>query len=344
MTTTYEAAMPQLLRGGQLDRASARALMAELVRGDLGAARVAAVLTALAARPVGAEELIGFASVLRERARRVQVSGDTLDTCGTGGSGLSTANTSTMAAFVLAAAGVAVTKHGNRKSSGRCGSVDVLEALGIRVEVGPEQAPALLAGHSLALLFAPLYHPAVGMVMPVRRELGFRTVFNLLGPLANPAGASHQLLGVSDADAAPHMAAALAGLGVRRAMVVRGDDGLDELSLAAPSTIWHVEAGQDVRIERIDLVSLGLTPVQPDALLGGDPAFNAALLQAVLRGDERGAHAEHVALNAGAGLVLMGRAATLAEGVAQARTLLHDGAGWRALERYRDASQDLEAA
>ena len=344
MTTTYDQAMPQLLRGGQLDRSSARALMAELVRGDLGAARVAAVLTALAARPVGAEELIGFASVLRERARRVQVQGDTLDTCGTGGSGLSTANTSTMAAFVLAAAGVAVTKHGNRKSSGRCGSVDVLEAVGIRVEIGPELAPSLLAAHNLAFLFAPLYHPAVGMVMPVRRELGFRTVFNLLGPLANPAGASHQLLGVSDADAAPHMAAALAGLGVLRAMVVRGDDGLDELSLAAPSTIWHVAAGEAVRVERVEPEALGLSRVAPEALAGGDPSYNAALLQAVLRGQERGAHAEHVALNAGAGLQLMGRAATLAEGVAKARALLHDGAGWRALEAYRAATLAVEAA
>lgn len=346
-TATYEALMPKLLAREALDEAQARRLMAEVVRGDLGAARIAAVLTALACREVDGAELAGFAAVLRERAHHVPVQGMRLDTCGTGGSGLSTANTSSMSAFVLAAAGVPVTKHGNRKSSGRCGSIDVLERLGVHVEIGPQKAAALLAAHGVVFLFAPLFHPAIGMVMPVRRELGFRTVFNLLGPLANPAAATHQVLGVSDAAAAPHMAGALLGLGVQRAIVVRGDDGLDELSLSAPSTLWHADAADPAgtpRVERVTPEDVGLQRAPAAAVAGGDPAENAAIFEAVLSGADRGPHADHVALNAGAGLLVTGRAASLREGVEQARALLHAGAAWTRFCAYRDATQALAEA
>lgn len=338
----YDTLMPKLLAGDELDEQQARALMADVVRGDLGHARIAAILTALRCRPVGADELVGFARVLRERAHRVEVAGESLDTCGTGGSGLSTANTSTMAAFVLAAAGVRVTKHGNRKSSGRCGSVDVLERLGVHVEIGPQKALQLLDAHNVVFLFAPLFHPAVGMVMPVRRELGFRTVFNLLGPLANPASATHQVLGVSDPDAAPHMARALLGLGIRRAMVVRGDDGLDEISLCAPSTVWHVDGAKgDLVRERVTPEMLGVSRAESDAVAGGDPETNARLFEAVLAGSERGPHADHVALNAGAGLAVTGHAASLAEGVQKALAILHGGQALEVLHAYRDASRAL---
>ena len=334
----YERLMPQLLAGGFLSQRDARALMAELVRGDLGSARIAAVLTALATRPLQGAELAGFASLLRQQARRVDIVGDTLDTCGTGGSGLSTPNTSTMSAFVLAAAKVPVTKHGNRKSSGRCGSVDVLERLGARVAVGPAAAPLLLEATGIVFLFAPLFHPAVGMVMPVRRELGFRTVFNLIGPLSNPAAAAFAVLGVSDARAAAAMAEALAGLGVKRALVVHGDEGLDELSVSGPSTLWPVEAGVVGAAERVTPEDVGLCRAPLAAVEGGDAQRNVELLRAVLQGRDRGAVADLVAINAGAGLLVAGKVASLSEGVARAQALLADGAPWDIVEAYVAAS------
>ncbi len=341
----HDALIGALMREEAPNRVVARAWMAALIAGELGPVRIAAALTALALRPPSAEALIGGAEVLREHTKRLPISPDLaatcLDTCGTGGSGLRTINTSTMVAFLVAAAGVPVTKHGNRKSSGHCGSVDVLEALGVRVDLTPSQGAALLASHGVSVMFAPIHHPAVGAVMPVRRELGFRTIFNLLGPLANPAGAGLQLLGVGDAAAAPAMASALAGLCVQRALVVRGDDGLDELTLTGPSTAIAVEAGRVVGTTRWQPQDFGLAQCPAEALRGGDAAANATTFEAVLAGQRRGPHADLVALNAGAALWLARRADHLGDGVAQARALLADGAGWRRFCAYRDATQQV---
>ncbi len=341
----HDALMGSLMRDGAPTRAVARAWMSTLIAGELSQVRVAAALTALAMRPPTAEALIGCAEVLRAHARRLPIApalaATCLDTCGTGGSGLRTVNTSTMVAFLLAAAGVPVTKHGNRKSSGHCGSVDVLEALGVRADLTPEQGAALLAGHGVSVMFAPMHHPAVGAVMPVRRELGFRTIFNLLGPLGNPAGAGMQLLGVADALAAPAMAEALAGLGVQRALVVRGDDGLDELTLTGPTTAIMVEAGRVVETTRWDPREVGLSTCSAEAMRGGDATANALTFEAVLSGVRRGPHADLVALNAGAALWLARRAGDLAEGVVQAQALLANGEGWRRFCAYRDASRQV---
>lgn len=344
MTASYDTAMPRLLAGQTLDRAAASALMADIMVGDVSHPRIAAVLTALAVRGETADELTGFAAVMRDRARRVPFTAPPgealLDTCGTGGSGLDTANTSTMAAFVLAAAGVRVAKHGNRSSSGRCGSMDVLERLGVHIEIGPEQAAALLTSQGVAFLFAPLYHPAVGFVMPVRRDLGFRTVFNFLGPLCNPAFATHQVLGVSDPQRAELMAKALADLGSERVMVVHGDDGLDEFTLSASSTVWHVAEGQ-VHIERVTPSDVGLPHAELAAFQGGSPEDNEAIFTTVLQGNNTGAHRDHLALNAAAGLVVTGKVASLREGVCQALELIESGAAWRSFESYRMATQSL---
>ncbi len=343
MTHSYQHAMPKLLAGQTLSRDEARALMADIMVGDVSHPRIAAVLTALAMRGEHADELAGFATVMRERARRVpftrQAGVPLLDTCGTGGSGLDTANTSTMAAFVLAAAGVTVAKHGNRSSSGRCGSMDVLEAMGVRIEVGPEEAAGLLATQGVAFLFAPLFHPAVGFVMPVRRDLGFRTVFNFLGPLCNPAMATHQVLGVSDPTHAERMAHALCELGSERVMVVHGSDGLDELTLQGPSRVWHVTRGE-VQATEITPESVGLDRRPLRDFAGGGPAENAAIFEAVLRGDEvreGAAHGAHVALNAAAGLLVCGSVTSLEEGVVAARDILASGAAWERFVALRQA-------
>ena len=345
MTSSYDHAMPILIAGNALDRGAARALMADIMVGEVSHARIAAVLTALALRGETADELVGFAAVMRDQARRVPFTpapGEALlDTCGTGGSGLDTANTSTMAAFVLAAGGVRVAKHGNRSSSGRCGSMDVLQRMGVHIEIGPEDAATLLRTEGVAFLFAPLYHPAVGFVMPVRRDLGFRTVFNFLGPLCNPAFATHQVLGVSDPRRAELMAQALANLGSERVMVVHGDDGLDELTLSAESTVWLVADGA-VEVMRVTPESVGLARAELAAFRGGGPAENQAIFESVLQGFDQGPHRDHLAFNAAAGLVVTGRAETLESGVRSALALIESGAAWRSFESYRAATVALK--
>jgi anthranilate phosphoribosyltransferase len=338
--SAFAESMARLLRGEDLPRAQAEQVMDDCMGGALEAPQIAALLTALAAKGVRSAELAGFAAAMRRAATPVRSGGGLVDTCGTGGSGLPTTNTSTLCAFVLAAAGVPVAKHGNRASSGRCGSMDVLEELGVAIELGPEQAEELLADQGIAFLFAPLYHPAMRHVAPVRRSLGFRTVFNFLGPLCNPAGARRQLLGVSDPSMAPRMARALAGLDSERVLVVWGEDGLDELSLGAPTRTWELVDGELLE-GRLTPEELGLEPVPFEALAGGGRADNARLFRAILAGKERGPRADHLALNAGAALVVAGRAGDVAEGIEQARELVASGAVLARFEAYREASRAL---
>lgn len=343
MTTAYQAAMTRLRAGSPLTGAEATAAMDMLMTGAAEPAQAAALLTALAMRGITAPELTAMARAMRAHARRVEVQGPLLDTCGTGGSGLETANTSTMVAFVAAAAGVKVAKHGNRASSGRCGSADVLEALGVRLEVGPEEAASLLERLGVACLMAPLYHPAVRHVVPVRRALGFRTVFNLLGPLCNPAGTGLHLMGVSDREAAPLMAETLGALGATRAMLVRGEDGLDELTLTGPTRIWELRDGR-VTERLFQLDEVGLAPVPFEAIAGGDKAQNTRLFMELLSGRERGPRGQHLRLNAGAALHVAGRADTIAEGYALADALIASGAALTRFEDYRDATARRQEA
>jgi anthranilate phosphoribosyltransferase len=267
--------------------------------------------------------------VLRIPHRRATV----VDTCGTGGDGKGTFNISTAAALVAAAAGVAVAKHGNRSVSSRSGSADVLAALGVDIETTPENAGRAIDTIGIAFLFAPKLHPAMREVMPVRRELGVRTVFNVLGPLTNPAGASRQVMGVYAPELVEVIGKVLADLGSEHALVVHGEDGLDEITLSAPTRVAEVRHGS-VTLRTLKPGDFGLEPVPVEALLGAEPAHNAALLRDVL-GGRPGPLADVTALNAGAAIHVAGLAADLAEGLAAARAAIASGAAAAKLEELR---------
>lgn len=323
----FRAVVGRLGRGGVLEEEVAGRAMGQIMEGGVPPALVAGFLMALRARGETVDEIVGCARAIRARAARFPAGApQLLDTCGTGGDGAGTFNVSTAAAFVAAGAGVPVAKHGNRAVSSRTGSADVLEALGVEVGMaGPEAAGALDAA-GLTFLFAPTFHAAMRHAAPVRRELGVRTVFNLLGPLCNPAGADAQLVGVFDGELVRPLAEALGRLGARRAMVVHGLDGLDELTVTAPSRVAEWD-GERVREYTVDPADLGLAIREPEELAGGDAAANASILRAVLDpAGPDGACRDIVLLNAAAALVVAGRAATLADGLECARDAIGSGA------------------
>jgi anthranilate phosphoribosyltransferase len=326
------------LDGGELER-----FLGEVMDGRCDPVEVAAVLVALRAKGETPNEVAAAARAMRARALGVPVADPerAVDTCGTGGDGSETLNISTAAALVAAAAGVPIAKHGNRSVSSRCGSADVLEAAGMSLELGPDALARLHDEIGIAFLFAPRLHPAMASVMPVRRILRVRTVFNLLGPLTNPAGVRRQVVGVWGREVQPLVAGAIAELGARHALVVHSDDGLDELSVAAPTTVVEVRDGVVVGSWRVEPVELGLEAGDPESLRGGSVAENAARLRSILDGGERSAAAEAVALNAAAALYVGGIVAGLAEGVVMARELLRSGAAGERLRRLVQRSQEL---
>ena len=333
------AALARLLEGRPLEPVAAEALMDAVMQGGVPPARLAALLTALRIVGVDAPVLAAFARAIRGHMVPVESEGVVLDTCGTGGSGLSTPNTSTLAAFVLASAGVRVAKHGNRASSGRCGSADLLEAVGVPLRLPASARARLLSDQGVVFLFAPDHHPAFRHVGPTRKALGFRTVFNVLGPLCNPAGARRQLLGVSDPGLAPVMAAALRALGSDRVLVVHGEDGLDEATLTAPTRFWRVD-GDAVVEGRLTPESLGLERAAPADLEGGEVGDNVRIFESVLAG-EGGPISDLVALNAGLALWVAGQAGDAASGVALAQRQLRSGDAGRTFAAYRDAARSL---
>jgi anthranilate phosphoribosyltransferase len=288
------------------------------------------------------EELTGFATVMRERVLRVEAPAGAMDIVGTGGDGSGTFNISTTSAFVVAAAGVPVAKHGNRAITSRSGSADVLDALGIRIDHDADSAAAALRSLGFAFLFAPAFHPAMRHAGPTRREIGVRTAFNLLGPVTNPAGARRQLVGVGDPAAAPKLAEVLRLLGTDRSLVVHGA-GVDELPLDGSGVIHDVTPDGVLRRE-VDVAALGLAPAPTSRLAGGSPAENAALVDAVLAGTERGPRRDVVLLNAGAAFIAAGRAMDLAEGIAQATAVLDSGAATRLVARLRAERLAADAA
>ncbi len=331
-------ALKRIVDGDTLDRSSARGVMHAILNARSSPAQLAGLLSALAVRGVTVEELVGFVETMRASAEGAPLGPGLADTCGTGGSGMTTVNTSTIVAFILAAAGVKVAKHGNRASSGKCGSADVLEALGIGIDIGPATAAKALRETNFAFLFAPRYHPAMKHVMAVRRELGFRTVFNLLGPLCNPAHPARQLVGVSDPEAAPLMAACLNELGVERALVVHGYDGLDEFTLCASTEIFEVKNG---RIERriYEPEMAGLERVPFAAIEGGDVGRNQVLFFDILGGKEDSPRVDSILLNAGAGLYVNDYAPTIREGVELARAILRSKEPMKKFLAYRRISK-----
>lgn len=317
-----------------LSAAEARQAMLAILEGEATTAQIAAFLAALRTKGETAEELRGFALAMREKAARVEhgITGEPiLDTCGTGGDGGRTFNVSTAVAFVVAGAGVRVAKHGNRSLSSRCGSADVLEALGVNISMTPQQASLALRQVGICFLFAPAMHPAIRYAQPARAELKIRTVFNLLGPLANPAGATVQLIGAPSTAAAELMAEALLGLDVEAALLVHGHDGLDEITLTGPTCAWEI-MGSRLRRLTLEPADFGLGEAPLQAIAGEDPASNAAILKAVLHG-ESGPRRDVVLANAAAALVIAGRARSWREGVALAADAIDSGQAWRKLEQ-----------
>jgi anthranilate phosphoribosyltransferase len=318
------AAAVELAAGGAaLPEPLAEAAMEELMDGAAPPSQVAALLAMLRVRGETAEELAAFARVMRARAIRVEAPEDAIDMCGTGADGAGTFNVSTVAAFVAAGAGVPVAKHGNRAVTSRCGSADLVEALGIPLDPGPEAVAVSIRETGFGFIFAPAYHPAMKHAMPIRRELPMRTAFNLLGPLSSPAGVRRQLLGVADAGLLELIAGALARLDVARALVVHGADGLDELSLAGPSRALLVEGGS-IRETTVDGSVFGLARASAGALGGGDAQLNSAIALSVL-GGEPGPARDVVLLNAGAGIFVAGRVKDIGEGVAAAADSIDSG-------------------
>jgi anthranilate phosphoribosyltransferase len=316
-------------------------VLAEIMHGQVSETQIAGFLIALRTKGETVEELTGLARTMRELAAHVPVDRhDLLDTAGTGG-GRGTFNVSTTAALIAAGAGCAVAKHGNRSATSRSGSADLLEALGARIDLGPEGVAACIAEAGFGFMFAPAHHQATRFVVPVRRELAVRTIFNFLGPLTNPAGARRQLIGVSDPVFLPTIAGALARLGVDRALVVSSEDGLDEISIAAATTVIEVN-GEDLTRYTLTPRDVGLEPADPageEAALfaGGNPEENAEVTRAILRG-EPGARSDLATINAGAAIYVAAGADSIAEGVVAAREALVDGAAADALERFVRAS------
>ena len=314
------------------------AVLSEIMHGEVSEIQIAAFLIALRTKGETVAELTGLARTMRELAAHVPTGrADLLDTAGTGG-GTSTFNVSTTAALIAAGAGCAVAKHGNRSATSRSGSADLLEALGARIDLDPEGVAACIAEAGFGFMFAPAHHQATRFVIPVRRELAVRTIFNLLGPLTNPAGAARQLIGVSDPAYLQLMAGALAALGVDRAVLVAGEDGLDEVSASAPTRVVEVN-GQEISSYVLHPQDVGIEPsAEAGGVAGGTPQENAQVTTAILQSGP-GAPGEELALiNAGAAIYAAGAAATIAEGVLAAREAVADGRAGQALAGYVAAS------
>jgi len=316
-----------------LTREEAASVMKAIMTGEATPAQVGAILTALSMKGAGSGELAGFAGAMREFARPFPhgLTGPCIDTCGTGGDESGTFNVSTAAAFVVAGAGLPVVKHGNRSVTSRCGSADVLTTLGARLEIPPEGMAGVLRSTGIAFLYAPLYHPAMKRVAGIRQELGLKTIFNLLGPLTNPAGARFQLLGVYRPDVVVPMAGVLQLLGAERAMVVHGG-GLDEITTTGPTRVAEVGAG-GIREYRIEPGDFGIPLSDMSDLRGGDAAENARILREVLSG-EHGAARDAVLLNAGAAISLGGPARSMAGGISLAEEAIDSGTAIEKLESF----------
>ena len=330
-----KAFLAKVLKGERLTEEEAGGAMATIMAGEATPAQIGALLAALAVRGETEDEVVGFARVMRERAVPLRARG-AVDTCGTGGDGAGTFNISTVASLVVAACGVPVAKHGNRSASGSCGSADVLEALGLRIDAPAETVQRSLDEAGWAFLFAPGFHAATRHAVGPRKELGVRTAFNLLGPLTNPARPEAQVVGVPRPELTGFVARCLQRLGVRRAWVVHGS-GLDELSLCGPTMVAAFDE-KGVRTFTVTPEEAGLAPCAPETLRGGDAADSARIAGEVL-GGARGPRRDVVVLNAAAALVVAGRAEGLREGAAQAARAIDEGAAARLLERVREISR-----
>ena len=336
-------AINAVCRGEVLEEDHAARVLREVMEGRSSPEETAGFLIALRTRGETAGEIAGLARTMRDLATRVEVGIDgLLDTAGTGG-GTPTFNVSTTAAFVAAGAGCAVAKHGNRSATSQSGSADVLEALGARIDLGPEQVADCIETVGFGFMFAPQHHAAMKHVVPIRKALGVRTIFNLLGPLTNPAGAPHQVIGVSDGPFLEHMAMALARLGGRSALVVSSEDGLDEISISAPTRVVELRDGK-VETYSVTPEELGVDRAPIEGIGAGPPEENARITRAVLSGEDTGAARSLTLVNAGAAIYAAGGAETLPAGTRAAAEAIDSGAANDVLERFVARTQELGGA
>jgi len=341
---SWPGVMSRLLAGSSLSEDESAVVMGQVLEGAATPAQIAGLLVALRAKGETVTEMAGLVRAMLDHAEPLSLDGDPVDVVGTGGDRSASINVSTLAALIAAGAGVVVCKHGNRAASSSVGTADVLEALGVAVDLGSAGVARCVVEAGMGFCFAPRFHPAMRHAGPVRRELGVPTIFNFLGPLANPAHVRRQLVGVSEPAAAPKMAEVLARNGSRRAMVMYADDGLDELSVTAPSTVLEVTAGDppgggyEVRSWRLDATELGFPRSTMAELRGGDAAFNAMVIRQVLEG-ERSARRDIGVLNAAAALVVAGRAADLPRGVSMAEESVDTGRALAVLHALVRVSQ-----
>ena len=326
----------KLVKRESLSEAEAAAAFETIMRGDATPVQIAGFMVALRMKGETVEELTGFARTARALATPIEVDGALLDTCGTGGDGLATFNISTLAAIVAAACGVRVAKHGNRAASSLCGSADVLEKLGVKIDLAPEGVARCIDEVGIGFLFAPVFHPSFRFAGVPRRELGLRTVFNVLGPLCNPAGAKYQALGVADGAMAAKMAEVLMRLGVERAIVFHASDGMDELSVASPSSVIEIDGRR--KEYQLDPAELGLRKAPLDAMRGGGPDDNARLAREVL-GGAKGPKRDVVLLNASAALRAAGLAKDWKDGLGLAADAIDSGRAGEVLDRWARISQ-----
>ena len=329
----------EIIADGRLSFDDAAAVMGEIMDGLPTPAQFGAFVAALSVRGETSEEIAGMATVMRARARTVDAGGDLVDTCGTGGDEQNTYNISTAAAFVVAGAGGKVAKHGNRAATSLSGSADVLEALGVKIDLPPQAVAECIRRAGVGFMFAQTYHPAMKFAAPLRREIGIRTVFNVLGPLTNPTGAKRQVLGVGRADLVGTMAEVLARLGAERALVVHGKEGLDELSISGPTLVADARDGQVSRYE-IEPGDVGLKLSPIEAIAGGDPEQNAAIITSVLNGEE-GPRRDVLLINAGAGIFAAGLTPDIADGVRLAAESIDSGRARAALESLVELSNQV---
>ena len=309
----------------------AEEVMDEIMSGQATPVQMSAYLTALALKGETIDEITASAAGMRAHCIKLLHNLDVLEIVGTGGDGSNSFNISTTSSLVIAAGGVPVAKHGNRAASSKSGAADVLEALGVKITLTPERSAEILKKINICFLFAQNYHIAMKYVAPIRKELGIRTVFNILGPLSNPAGANMELMGVYDQSLVEPLAQVMANLGVNRGMVVYGQDSLDEISMCAPTSVCEIRDGKFTSYE-ITPEQFGYERCEKGALTGGTPAENAEITKAILKGEEKGPKRQAVCLNAGAALYIAGKAASIEEGVKLAESLIDSGAALKKLE------------
>ena len=326
-------AILKLAKKEDLTYEMAEAVMNEIMSGEATPVQMSAYLTALSIKGETIDEITASAAGMRAHCIKLLHNMDVLEIVGTGGDGSNSFNISTTSSLVIAAAGVPVAKHGNRAASSKSGAADVLEALGVNISIPPEKSAQLLKDISICFLFAQNYHVAMKYVAPIRKELGIRTVFNILGPLSNPAGANMELMGVYDESLVEPLAQVMAKLGVSRGMVVYGKDSLDEISMCAPTAVCEIKDGW-FQSYKLTPEQFGYERCDKSQLTGGSPQENAEITKAILEGREKGAKRQAVCLNAGAALYITGKAETIEQGVRMAESLIDDGSALRKLEEF----------